>query len=46
MSTEKITEKDDDDIVAVETPPDQGDERDERLSAGSEGEDGQEEGGS
>lgn len=46
MSTEKITEKDDDDIVAVETPPDQGDDRDERLSAGSEGEDGQEEGGS
>jgi hypothetical protein len=36
MSTEKITEKDDDEIVAVETPPEQDD--DERLSGSAEGE--------
>jgi len=40
MNTEKITEKDDDEIIAVETPPDQ--DEDERLSGSAEGDDSSE----
>jgi hypothetical protein len=44
MSTDKMTEKDDEEIVVIETPPNQ--DEDERFTGSAEGDEGSDEGGS